>query len=48
MPDFMKPEIEKNEKKKKTSNAIKLLKPVEMQVGKHQTRPESLKTFQPS
>ena len=26
MPDFMKPEIEKNEKKKKTSNAIKLLK----------------------
>ena len=25
MPDFMKPEIEKNEKKK-TSNAIKLLK----------------------
>ena len=26
MPDFMKPEIEKNDKKKKTSNAIKLLK----------------------
>ena len=26
MPDFMKPEIEKNEKKKKTSNVIKLLK----------------------
>ena len=25
MPDFMKPEIEKNDKKKKTSNAIKLL-----------------------
>ena len=26
MPAFMKPEIEKNEKKKKTSNVIKLLK----------------------
>ena len=34
MPDFMKPEIKKKMKKKKTSNVIKYSSlPVEMQVG---------------